>query len=448
MSALFDRSGLQEPRLLGTRWQARIVGTIVLVLAVASTAVAQRFQSIEPKLNVREANAMRGTVTKALRDPSAFEANKKDLDAYFTKYYFPTMTLPAKLGELAKRRENLFKQFIRPARVPAAQQHLTALTLKAMGIIARGNFHPAVRYNAVLILGMLDEKVAGSGAGGAKPVPFPAGTNELLDLLENDEFKNVKVPASLKLGALLGLERHARFGINPQYADRVTKAALAMIAQEEPPADLDPEVHYWMRCQAARVLSRQFAEGPNAQVQAAITSLIADPHMSIEDRCSATELMKRMKYDAAAGVDVTATVRAMGDLAKTVASDEAEKANDFQDEMLRGGGGRRLQGGEELTYQRRRLVARLHSIYEGGNSLSKGLPDAERQQLQSLLSTLEPVMEVADDKDSGDLDITPKVIEMAKQVRSVVESWKPADKAPAGEATEKKPAEEAEIDLS
>jgi len=435
MSAPFNR-----PVSSGTRRYSQITSAVVLlVIATTSTASAQRFQSIPPKLTVRESNAMRGAVTKALKDPSAFEVNKKALEDYFTKYYFPTMTQPAKLGELGKRRENLFKQFLRPARVPAARQHLTALTLKAMGIIARGNYHPAVRYNAVLILGMLDEKVAGSGAGGAKPVPLPAGANELLELLENDEFKNVKVPASLKLGALLGLQRHARFGIDPQYADRVTKAALAMASQEEPPADLDTGVHHWMRYQAARVLTRQFAEGPNAQVQAALTGLIADPHMSLEDRCSVTELMKRIKYNAAAGVDVTATVGAIGDLTKTVASDEAEKASDFQDEMIRGGGGRGRVGGEELMYQRRQLVARLHAIYEGGNSLSKGLPDAERQQLQSLLSTLEPVMEVADDKDSGDLDITPKVIEMENQVRSVVDSWKPAKEAPT---------EEAEADLS
>jgi len=433
MSALLDRSVLS-----GTRGHSQIVGAAVLLLAIfaATIAPAQRFESIKPEISSREAKSKRGAVTKALRDPAAFQANRKDMDDYFTKYYFPSMTLQTELGSLGKRRENLFKQFIRPAKVAAARQHLTDLTLKTMRMISRGNYHPAVRYNAVLILGQLDEKVAGTGAGAAKPVPLPAAANELLELLEKDELDQVRVHASLKLGALVGLERHARFGIDRQNAERLTKAALAMIAREEPPADLDAEVYHWMKCQAARVLARQFAKGPNAQVQAAITGMIADAHMSIEDRCSVAKLLKQIEYSsAAAGVDVTATLSALGDLTKTVASEEAEKANNFQQEMLRGNRGARA-GDAELTYQRRQLVARLHSIYEGGSSLSKGLPDAERQQLQSLLATLEPVMEIADGKDAGDLEITPKVIELESQVRSVIESWKPAKEAPPEEAEE------------
>jgi len=432
MSALLDRRILSE-----TNWVAHIVGTVVLVSALiaATFASAQRFQTIEPKISTRQAKAMRGPVGKALRDPAAFEANKKTLDDYFSNYYFPNMTLESQLGELSKNRENLFKQYLRVARVPAAQKLLTDKTLFFMRGISRGKFHPAVRYNAVLILGMLDEKVA-NGIG-VKPVPLPAGAKELLELLEQDEFKSVKVPASIKLAALIGLQRHVRFGIDPQYADRLTKASLALIAQEEPPADLAPEIHHWIKCQAAKVLSRQFAAGPNAEVQAAFTGMIADPHMSLEDRCCVADLMKLMEYDAVAGLDVTATLGAMGDLLKAVASDESEKADHIQQASLedfpvRGN----AFGDQSLSYQRRRLIARLHAISEGGRSLSKGLPDAERQQLQSLLATLTSVMEVADDKDSGDVEITTEVIEMASQVLSVVESWKPAKEEPAKEATE------------
>ncbi|NOY28892.1 MAG: hypothetical protein GXP28_01590 [Planctomycetes bacterium] len=426
MAAPFHRPVSSE-----TKGYSQIASTVVLLLAVVATpnAKAQRFQSIAPEISVRESKAMRGQATKALRDPAAFQANKKALDNYFTKYYFPSMTLPAKLGELGKRRENLFKQFLRPAKVAAAREHLTDLTLKAMRSIARGNYHPAVRYNAVLILGLLDEKAASTGAGATQPVPLPAAANELLELFEKDEFDQVQVPASLKLGALVGLERHARFGIDRQYADRLTQASLAMIAREEPPADLDPEVHHWMRCQAARVLSRQFAGGPNAQVQAALTGMIADPHMSLDDRCSVAELMKRITYDSAADGDLIATVGALGDLTKAVAGDEAEKADNFQQKMLRS-----RSDIDELIYERRQLVARLHAIYAGANSLSKGLPGAERQKLQTLLSMLDPVMEIAEDKDAGDLEITPKVIEMESQVRTVVESWKPAKETPAEEA--------------
>ncbi len=425
-----------QPKMVSARWYAQVACLVGLLFAITATSIAtaQQFQILEPKINLNKSKVMSRAVAKALKNSAAFQANSKVIDDYFNNFYFRRMTLPTMLGELGKSREDLFK-LIRSAKVPAAQKHLTQLTHNAMRAIAKGNFHPAVRYNAVLILGMLDEKVA-SGIG-VKPVPLPAGAKELLELLEQDEFKGVKVPASVKLATLIGLQRHVRFGIDPQYADRVTKASLALIAQEEPPADLDPEVHHWMKCQAAKVLSRQFAAGPNAQVQAAFTGMIADPHMSLEDRCCVADLMKRMKYDSATGLDVTATLGAMGDLLKAIASDEEEKANLIQETSLGGVPSRGNAFGEQpLPYQRRRLVARLHAISEGGRSLSKGLPDAERQQLQGLLSTLNSVMEVADDKDSGDLEITSEVIEMASQVHSVVESWKPVEEAPTEEAAE------------
>ncbi len=399
-------------------------------LTLAAPATAQQFEVIKPKITARQAKAMRGQAAQAMRDSASFQTNKQVLDDYFNKFYFPQMTLPAQLGQLGKARESLFKQFIRPARVPAAQQHLTNLTLKAMRVIAQGNYHPAVRYNAVLILGMLDEKVA--GAAGVPPVPLPAAANELLELLEKDQFNDVKVPASIKLGALVGLERHARFGIHAKYADRLTKASLAVIAQKEPPADLDADVHHWIKCQAASVLARQYAQGPNAQVQAALTSLIADTHMGLEDRCSVASLLKKIKYDTTAGIDVTAMFIAMGDLMKSVASDEAEKANAFQQATLRSSGSVRFGvSGTELTYQRRRLIARLQSIIDGAKSLGRALPDAEREQLKGLLLTLTPVLVVAHDKDSGDLDITPQVVELEGQVRALVDRWKKAEEEPA-----------------
>ncbi len=411
----------------------RFAGAIVLIFLLGTSAVstAQQFETLKPEVTVRESKPMRGPAAQALRDPAAFQSKKQALDDYFKKFYFPQMTLPAQFGLLEKLREGLFKQYIRPAKVPAAQKYLTNLTLTEMRRIAQGNFYPQARYNAVLVLGMLDEKVAGSGAAASKPVPLPAATIELIEILEKDEINNVKVPASLKLGALVGLERHTRFGLDPKLADRLTKAALATIAQEEPPADLDPDVHHWIRCQAARVLSRQFAGGPNAEVQAAFASMIADANMGLEDRCCVAGLLGKIKYDAASGVELASSVSAFGNLMKSVVRDEAEKAEEFQKQMLQGGNVRQF-GKSPVTYQRSQLVARLEAILTGASSLRSGLQDAEQTQISNLLATAVQVMEVAHDKNSEDLDITPKVIELESQVRAVVDSWEKAETSPDG----------------
>ena len=406
---------------------------IVLVSTASSRALAQSYDSIEPTLKGVEARRMRTPVSQAMKDPSAFQANRQVVDRYLKEYYFPQMTQPSNLGVLEKLRENLFKQYIRGARVPAASDHVRDLTLTAMRVMARKNYHPAVRYNAVLILGALDEKLPGGGGNPTPPVPLPAAAKELLDILEQNELDGVKVPFALKLGALLGLQRHAQYGISSQDGERLTKVSLALIAKKEPPAELDRDVYNWIRCQAANVLARQFAEGPDAAVRAALTSLIADGNLSLEDRCCVANLLKDMKYESAAGVDASATVAAMGDLLKSVAIDEAEKAQEYEDEAL--GTNFASQPDElEPKYQRRRLISRLQSISDGATSLKEALEEEERQKLQGLLATLNPIMAVAHDKGSDDLEITPKVIELEGEVRSIVDGWKKGEGAPAAEA--------------
>ena len=404
-------------------------------LALAAHAQAQQYRTIPPQLSERAAKQLTLIVAQALRNPQNFQQDKTEIDAYFKKYYFPKMTstLPADLGLLAKRREDLFKRYIRSAQVKAAQEYLTDMTLKITRSIAQGNYHPAVRYNAVLILGELDQQYT------VPPVPLPAGTNALLELLEKEDFKGVKVPASVRLGALVGLARHARFGIDAQYADRVTKAALGLIAEEQSPADLAPEVHHWMKCQAARILANQYAQKPNPQIQSALTAMIADSKMNLEDRCCMAALLKKFKYEAAEGIDGTATLVALGGLTKDVVSDEASLARDYQKAVLqsapatgRGGFGRIPSGAGSAgpKYQRRRLLARLKAVTDGAQSLQAILPDAAKEQLKSLITPLASVMQTAADKNALDLDVTRQVLELASEIDNVVNGWQqPANAA-------------------
>jgi len=407
--------------------------------AFVTHALGQQYKTIPPRLNNRAAKQLSLTVSEALRNPQNFQQDKDKVDTYFTRYYFPKMTSTsaADLGRLGKMREDLFKRYLRAAQVKPAQEHLTNMTLKVMRSIARGNYHPAVRYNAVLILGSLDQQYAPT------PIPLPAGTNELLELLEQEDFKGVKVPASIRLGALVGLERHTRFGVDARYADRVTKAVLQVIALEQPPTDLTLDVHHWMQCRAAHVLANQYAKGPTPEMHAALTAMIADVDMGLEDRCCVAELLGKIEYSKAKGIDGAATVVALGGLTKDVVSDEAKHARDHKKEVLRGSpatrlGGFRGQGvgGTEPTYARARLLSRLKSITDGADSLQAGLPDASKEQLQSLTTALAPVMQVAADKDSFDLDIVEQVLRLTSEIENVVNGWQqpaeatdePADK--------------------
>ncbi len=407
------------------------------VLCAALPVFAQRYKTIPPNAAARTVV----NLNQVLRDPTAFQAAKGDVDKYFKQYFFATMTsaTPDNLGLLGKQRDALFR-YIRRTPVKAAQEHLTQLTLEVMHVVSRDNYHPSVRYNAVLIIGMLDQRVA--GARGVPPVPLPAAAGDLLELLEQEEFQGVKVLPALKVGALIGLERHARFGIDGQYAVRATAAALAIVNEKEAPEDMAADVHHWMKVAAARVLANQYAKGPTAEVQAGLTAMIQDGEMNLADRCAIAKLMGKIDYTSAAAIDSAAAANALAGLAKEVVVEEAGEARDFQKKILEGNQGirpgrfSRSRGGPEgPTYGRRRLLDRLISIEEGAKSLSKGLADEAKQKLDRLVALLNPVIVVAADKDSLDLDITPKVIELDAAIAGlvVVTSGEAAGLAAAGQ---------------
>lgn len=437
-----EKKSIVLSRLSVYRALTGVVAFALALVAVTATVSAKQYKTIAPKMDLKASRVLKGQVSGAMRNQAAFAAGgKESIDRYFKTYYFPKMTqeTPGSLAGLGKKREDLVK-LLRGATVPAAQKHLTELTMGVMRTLSRDNYHPAVRYNAALILGMLDQKYASGGANPAPPVVLPAGTNELLELLEKNEFNGVQVHPSVKVGALEGLERHARFGLDAQYTDRVTKAALAVLAQEPTDTEVDADVSHWIQCQAASVLAVQFKDGPNAEVHAALTKLIANDKMSLEDRCCVVGLLKNMKYAGAADADIVSTLLPLGILTQAVVAEGAEKAEEYV-ELRRGNApaGRRAssfrrRGEEGPKFERRELLSRLFSITKGAGSLSKGLPEAEKQKIQSLTDLLKPVIIKSLDKKTGDLDVTGEVIKLDRAISTIVANWQPAK--PAADAVE------------
>jgi len=440
MFAKKNRVGLSSAVVHRVLLGVTVIGA--LANALAGTAAAQRYKDIKPKVNLKQAKALARDSDNALRNPGAFNAGgKQAIDRYYKDFVFRAMTQQSadRLANLGKLREDLLKR-LRNSPVPAAQTHLTKTVFTAMRAITQGNYHPAVRYNATLILGLLDQKYAVGGTEPQPPVVLPAATAELLKLLEQKEFKGVLVHPSVKVAALEGLQRHVRFGMDPQYQDRVTQVAMAVLAQSPDVLNVNVDVNNWMKCEAARVLAWQFRRGPNQQVHAALTKLIASSKLDLADRCCIAGLLKDIKYDAAPEADVAATLQPLGDLTKAVVAEGAEQARDFETLVLdgnRGGGGfggggfggRGAAQGPKL--ERRELLDRLKSIGQGAKSLSAGLPDAEKQKVENLLELLAPVIEVSQNPKALDLDVTGEVLKLEESIDSIVSSWQPAAAAAA-----------------
>lgn len=432
-------------------------------------ALAQRYNEKRATLTEKEARALTRNLTTIMRGNSLAEADKEMLNKYFKGYYFPSMTRqdPKSLGELAEFREDLFKLYINQAKSKVVRDYLITLTGKEMGIIALGNYHPAVRYNAVLLIGMLDEEPA--DRGGKPPVPWKKGTNVLLILLEKDSLgsgdQQVLIPMSAKVGALVGLQRHARFGIDPAMNDRVTLAAMKLIDQQEPAEGVSKDVNAWVRCLAARVLVTQFEKSANQTVLDAVTSLIGDPEMQLDDRCYAAALLGELELEGVANLEVQPTTVALASLAKSVMQSEAKLAKKFRKKELgldnnRGGGfgggrggygppgggyGGEYGGGfgggiggrgkKENTYELRRLVDRINGLIDGMKQVAKASPEAQ-EKLQPLVDPLNSLSKNAVDKDASIVNIATSVISLSDKISQLAAAMQPGEAATEEPATD------------
>ncbi|MCA9258549.1 MAG: hypothetical protein KDA61_05090 [Planctomycetales bacterium] len=414
-----------------------------------------QFVKDDPTVNERDARLLRSKATRAITSSSLGAEEKSVIDQYFTGFYFPAMSrnTDAALGSLARLREDLFRLYINRAVSPDVRNYLIGETIKDMGRKALGNYHPAVRYNAILVVANLDAEPAGRGSD-SKPVPLEKATEILLRLVELDSANNVPIPSSLKIGALVGLERHTRYGIDPKFNDKLVEVANKVLGQTETPPDISRKVHAWMKCQAAALLVNRASAAADAAAHNAVMKLIADEDLKLDDRCQAARLLAKMHYAADPG-GLSAGLDKLGLLALQVATAEHDEAAEVDRELLEGaedfGGGRGGMGfsmgrggfgelgAEEETgprYEKRRFLRYVNSVVDAVNAVNPALSPEDQQRAQTLLEAMKPAVNVVSDRKALDVDVLAAVMQMRDAVKNAVAAWNPDAAAPAEENVE------------
>jgi hypothetical protein len=431
----------------------RALGSGLVAAAIVggclTSAIAQQYQSDQPD---EKAGRNRTAALGVARGTLNYATEREKVAEYFTKYYFPAMTGsdPESLGRLGDMRFDLFRRYLWASSNANFQSDLTNLAFNAMKGIAGKPYHPAVRYNAVLILGMLDEQYAiDSGANSRPPKPLPEANKLLTQIVAAGAAGNKAVTPWLMAGALVGLERHAQYrdGLPRDAIEPMTAAALKVVSQEKPVLDVSAPVYAWMRLQAANVLASLGAVGTNNQVHDALVKFVADGR-TLDDRCAVAALTARIKYDGAK-VDGKVAATTMLQLARELAEAEAKQAEEFRNLQLEGGGGftgggggRMGRGGggfrgeyggsysytgeEEKDYPRRRVLARLTDLRAGLNTL-KPVVDADAQaKFDAIIAAINPAIEATANEDTVSLTVAENVLSMSNAVNRIT--------APAGAA--------------
>jgi hypothetical protein len=421
----------------------RIAVGVALAALLTTPARSQQYKTI-PIPADEPAKRYATLAVQCVRDPGRFSQDRAQFEEYFTKVYFPAMTgtTPEELGRLGDLRYNLFRKFLWATDNEQLQSSLTKLAFDAMKNIITPQtppFHPAVRYNAVVTLGMLDEQYAREGASPRPPRPLP-NANRVLTVVvdsattDNPKLKNAFAPPVI-LGAVVGLERHAQFQnqMDPTAIQAMTTALLKLIAEERPVQDMDRNAYSWLRLRAASALATLGGVGQNSEVHDGLLRLVTGLR-TLDDRCTAAALLAKIKYEGAK-VDGAATSTGLFALARDVAAAEAKRAKEFQESELGLGpaGGIAQQqnfgmnGEPEERFPRRQILDRLIDLRAGLKTVKPVLPADAQTQADAVLAAMEPVITAAMDKSTVELKLTQGIVAMAEAINRAV----PAPQAPA-----------------
>ena len=399
---------------------------IALALFLPTSVAWAQYKSDEIDISLRA----KGTLAKKYAsNPTGEASNKQLFENYIGKYYIPIMTNSdaMALGELGKLRYELFRQYVWPAQ-PAVQTWLTETLQKRMQAIYQDPaYHPSVRYNALLVIGMLDDQYGIDAAANKRPPKPSVEANKFLVGVLAKGYKDASVPPAMIVGALIGLERHAKYRASlPQDAQNtMTKGFMAIAQLEKFPQEMNRSARNWIRIQAASGLVEFGTLGDNAQHHQTLIKLIDDPALNVEDRCQVAGLIARLPYKAGDAIDGPGTLKSLTQLAVDYGADEAKIAQKFIDMQIGVEGffagnpagavdGFRVENGR-LLYERRRPVGYLTDIQDALKAIEPAVSDDQKKVIQSLQPAIKPVMDLGTNKDSSDLELAQAIQRMAQE---------------------------------
>ena len=392
-----------------------------------------------------------GIAQTMIKDPAKFTADQAEFDDYFGNAYFPAMTRfeADDLAKLGKLRSDLFALYLWATPNEDLQKDLTDIAFDKMKVVATKQvYHPAVRYNAVLIIGLLDQQYGSdSGSNKRPPKPLPKANEFLVKLINVGLQGNPVVTPSLVVGALIGLERHAKYhdSLTPPQIEAMTKAAITL-AEKDPPFEVDSKVAEWIRIESATVLAKLGTVGQGNKIHDTLIKMLADEKLSLDGRCEVAGLLNLIAYKDAK-VDGKVAADKTLQLAVEVGQAEDKRAKDFQEMSLQGGvgmatsrgGGRGGYGGgysgePHNDYDRKTLLARLGDLKKGLVAIKPVAPAEKAVGIDAVTTAMQTLIDAASNKDTTDLDVAEKAVKMFDAIQAT---------AKGGTATAAKPAAEA-----
>jgi hypothetical protein len=253
--------------------------------------------------------------------------------------------------------------------------YLNNLVLDYMSKLAKNNYHPAVRINAMLTIGDLNST---DSTQPAQNIPLADAVKFLLEAI-NDP----KQIESVKIAALVGINRHVTAGVNdPQIQNQIFNTMLKLVsaAGAADPSDIG---RVWMSKQAAEILGLLGKPGTDNQAVKLLSGFVGDAKAPFFLRLTAAEALGKFKYAGANGLNPVDFATPLGRFMRDACNEE-------------------LKTGKETKLSpddhRRRLKSRLGPAMEDLKGLKQMAKDQTQQtSLNNLQTIFETLLKNLDD---------------------------------------------------
>ena len=353
---------------------------MVLSLCATGTLLGQEAaQPQQPAGGYRELSVnsskrlLLNKIKPLLREGDFGEKEEALFDDYFYRCAFPEWSLVAKRADLVNLRHR-HRILLKNAKNPPAHKYLNKITLNFMSILAsteKGNFHPASRVNAMLLIGELND-VEDSKA----PRPMTAALPKLIATV-NDP----KQLDAVKVAAIVGIIRHGQSKAitTPGARSAVGRPMLNLVQSKTADA--------WMRGQAAEVLGML----GSAAVAKDLAAMAGDSSLLFSARCTAARALGRLNYRATRGVKADELAAALRQLLVDAVNAETRAVS------------------------RRRLKARVMAVSTGLKRVATIVPSPPA--VASLATAVAAILGDVNNQDLTDSEMIMKIKEEADKLK-------------------------------
>ena len=256
---------------------------------------------LEDHVDPTQKNKLKDILPMLREDKFADKPAQTDFETYYKTFALARWTQLGTLNSLRDYHKDLNNN-LKQAKSGAVHDFLNKLVLDYMTKLAKNDYHPAVRVNAMLTIGDLNSV---NSLLPAQDVPWTDAMPVLLEAV-NDPKQIVPV----KIAALLGVNRHVAAGANsPQIFNPMLKLVTGPDA-----ADYSDVGQVWMRKRAVDILGLLGNLGANNQVPKLLSAYAGDSKAPFFLRLSAAEALGKLKYAGANGLNPVNLAKSLSQL--------------------------------------------------------------------------------------------------------------------------------------